>query len=82
MNRFLRVCWVLAALCAASFAVDWKALRPQGYLSDFAGVVDAQSRAEIERYCTLVQQRTGAEHPQMISLSCQHADSKETQQRF
>ena len=61
MNRFLRVCWVLAALCAASFAVDWKALRPQGYLSDFAGVVDAQSRAEIERYCTLVQQRTGAE---------------------
>jgi len=52
---------LLAISLAPAFGVDWKALKPQGYLSDFAGVIDAQSRAELENYCTRVQQQTGAE---------------------
>lgn len=41
--------------------MDWKALQPQGYVSDFAKVVDAGSRAALERYCRTVETRTGAQ---------------------
>lgn len=54
----------VALLCAAAApaqAVDWKALKPQGYVSDFAGVVDAQSRAALEQYGTSVEKATGAQ---------------------
>jgi uncharacterized protein len=61
MNKLLRFCCLLALSLASAFAVDWKALKPQGYVSDFAGVVDAQSKAELENYATRVQQQTGAE---------------------
>jgi uncharacterized protein len=46
---------------ARAAAVDWKSLKPQGYVSDFAGVIDASSRAEIENYAARVQQATGAQ---------------------
>ena len=41
--------------------VDWAALKPQGYVSDFANVIDAQSKTELEAYCTRVEQQTGAQ---------------------
>ncbi len=55
--------WVAAWLLLAgvAFGFDWKTLKPQGYLSDFAGIVDSQSRDELERYCARVQQATGAQ---------------------
>lgn len=56
--------WLCAAvlLCASSaWAVDWKALTPQGYVSDFAGVADDGSRAQLERYCAAVERSTGAQ---------------------
>src|SRR5207247_5942058 len=56
-----RLCCLLALSLAPAFAVDWKALKPQGYVSDFAGVIDAESKAELENYCTRVEQQTGAE---------------------
>jgi uncharacterized protein len=50
------------ALCASGVqAVDWKTLKPQGYLSDFAGVVDQASRARVESYCAQVERATGAQ---------------------
>ena len=61
----MRFSFLLAAIiwCAAApaLAVDWKALKPQGYVSDFAGVVNAQSRAAIDAYAGSVQKATGAE---------------------
>jgi len=51
----------LLFVVAPAVAVDWKALKPQGYVSDFAGVVDAASRAELESYASRVQQTTGAQ---------------------
>ena len=51
---------VLSSLSAA-WAVDWKALKPQGYVSDFAHVVDGASRTSLERYCARVEQLTGAQ---------------------
>jgi len=61
MKKLLRFCIALALTLSSGFAVDWKALKPQGYVSDFAGVIDAQSKAELENYCTRLEQQTGAE---------------------
>jgi uncharacterized protein len=44
-----------------AFAVDWKTLKPQGYVSDFGNVVDPQSKAELESYAARVEQATGAQ---------------------
>ncbi len=61
MKPSLRLCAGLLCLLAPALAVDWKGLKPQGYVSDFAGVVDPQSKAAIEAYAARVQQATGAE---------------------
>lgn len=42
-------------------AIDLSALKPQGYVSDFAGVIDAESKAQIESYCTRLEKATGAQ---------------------
>lgn len=60
-RRALRLCAGMLCLLAPAFAVDWKALKPQGYVSDFAGVIDAASRAQLESYAARVKQATGAE---------------------
>ena len=61
MSRLPRLAESLLLLLAPAFATDWKSLKPQGYVSDFAGVVDAQSRAELEDYASRVEQATGAQ---------------------
>jgi len=63
MNKWLRLGVVLALGASSGWAVDWKARypRPEGYVSDFAHVVDAASKSQLEAYCTSVQQATGAE---------------------
>ena len=59
MKKWLRL-GAVAAFCASSaWAVDWKALRPQGFVSDFAGVVDPGTKLELENYCAQVEQSTG-----------------------
>jgi uncharacterized protein len=61
----MRMCLGLAAaLCMAApagWAVDWKSLRPEGYVSDFAGVVDSASKAHLEAYAAELKAKTGAE---------------------
>ncbi|HWC00474.1 MAG TPA: TPM domain-containing protein [Bryobacteraceae bacterium] len=61
MRNLLRLWAVLLISFGAAWAVDWKSLHPQGYVSDFSGVVDAASRAELEAYCASVERSTGAE---------------------
>ena len=61
MNKWLPLGVVLAFGCSASWAVDWKALKPQGYVSDFANVIDAGSKARIEAYAGEVERSTGAQ---------------------
>ena len=59
----------MVALCALAgslftlpaVALDLKSLKPQGYVSDFANVLDPQSRAQLEAYCARVEQVTGAQ---------------------
>jgi uncharacterized protein len=57
----IRVVALVLAAVAPAFAVDWKSLHPQGYVSDFAGVIDQQHRAALEAYADSVKQATKAE---------------------
>ena len=49
------------ALAALAVAADFAALKPQGYISDYAGVIDPAAKAALEQYCALVEARTGAQ---------------------
>ncbi len=53
----------LAALLftSAAFGADWKSLKPQGYVSDFANSIDPSTKASLEAYAAEVQQSTGAQ---------------------
>jgi uncharacterized protein len=49
-------------VCASSvLALDLNKLKPQGYISDFAHVLDDASRARLEAYCGRVEQVTGVQ---------------------
>ncbi|HEV2447306.1 MAG TPA: TPM domain-containing protein [Candidatus Sulfopaludibacter sp.] len=61
MTQWLRLAVALMCVASAGRAVDWKTLRPQGCVSDFASVVDAASKARIEAYCGEVEKAAGAE---------------------
>jgi uncharacterized protein len=52
---------VLCLCAAAALGADFAALKPQGYVSDFAGVVDAGSRTQLERYCEILERSTGTQ---------------------
>lgn len=62
----------LLSLLPAANAADWKSLKPQGYVSDFAHVVDAPSRAAIEDYAARTQQATGAQLAFVVLPSLQN----------
>ena len=61
MKKFVRVSAALVCFVAIASAVDWKTLKPEGYVSDFARVIDAQSKSALEQYCTKVEQATGTQ---------------------
>jgi uncharacterized protein len=52
---------VLCILSVSLFALDLKSLKPQGYVSDFARVLDPQSRAQVEAYCARLEQASGVQ---------------------
>jgi uncharacterized protein len=54
---------VVCALAAAglSRAEQISKIRPTGYVTDLAGVIDASTRARLEALCTEVEQKTGAQ---------------------
>ena len=59
-----RLAPLFATFCLAvstASAVDWKALKPEGYTSDFAQVIDAQSRAALDQYAANIEKATGAQ---------------------
>ncbi len=60
MVRALRfsALWLIAL---AATAADFGALKPQGYVSDFAKVLDAATVRQLNEYITRVEQSTGAE---------------------
>ena len=61
MKNWLRVSVLLGLFAPAVSAVDWKGLKPQGYVSDFANVIDPASKSQLEAYCATVEGSTGAQ---------------------
>ena len=61
MRKLLRTSAALLVFSTLALAVDWKALKPEGYVSDFAHVIDPQSKAALEQYAGRVEQLTGAQ---------------------
>ena len=63
MKKWLRLGVVLALGASGGWAVDWKARypKPEGYVSDFAHVIDAASKSQLEAYAASVEQATGAQ---------------------
>ena len=46
---------------ASLFALDLKSLKPQGYVSDFAHVIDTRSRTQLEEYAGQIERSTGVQ---------------------
>ena len=61
MMKWLRLGACLLLSASAGWAVDWAAYKPEGFVSDFAKVIDPGSKAQLERYCGAVQRATGAQ---------------------
>ena len=61
MGRFTRALLPVFLLATFAFALDLNKLKPQGYVSDFAHVLDDSSRAEVESYCARIERATGVQ---------------------
>ena len=57
----MRAASALLLTLGLSFGLDLNKLKPQGYVSDFAHVLDDSSRARLEEYCGRVEQVTGVQ---------------------
>jgi uncharacterized protein len=68
MGKLARAIAPVFLLAASLFALDPNSLQPQGYVSDFAHVLDAQSRAQLEDYCGRVEQATGGVEMAMVTI--------------
>ena len=56
-----RLAAVLALASVPLMAVDFGALKPQGYLNDYTGAVNFAAKTQIESYCAAVEKQTGAQ---------------------
>jgi uncharacterized protein len=62
MRRRVRAAAALIlTLASPTLAIDIATLKPQGYVSDFASVVDAQSKTELESFSARVEKATGTQ---------------------
>ena len=53
--------WLVLAFSAMACADDFKDFKPTGYVSDRAGIINAQTKTQLEALCTELQQKTGAQ---------------------
>jgi len=60
-HRFLSLLCLILCAAAVAQADDIKNIRPSGYVTDLAGVIDAGTRAKLEALCLEVQQKTGVQ---------------------
>ncbi len=60
MPKLFRFFALLCLSLAAAKAVNLPA-RPQGYVTDLAGVIDSASRERLEQYCTALERSTGVQ---------------------
>jgi uncharacterized protein len=61
MIKWFRLAATLLVCASAGWAVDWAAYKPEGYVSDFAKVIDPASKGQLERYAAAVQRAAGVQ---------------------
>jgi uncharacterized protein len=79
-RRSYLVCCIAAALLTVSAIVladDIKQIRPEGYVTDLAGVLQPQAKAQLEVLGTELEQKTGA---QMAIVTVKSLDGNDVQQ--
>jgi len=57
----LALCAALVLVCRGLYAEKISDIRPQGYVTDLAQVIDPATKSKIEALCTEVEQKTGAQ---------------------
>jgi len=70
------VAWLILAVSGITRADDIKQIRPTGYVTDLAGVIQPQAEAQLEAMCTELEQKTGA---QMAVVTVKSLDGNEIQ---
>ena len=53
--------WLLLVLSGAAQAENSQQIRPTGYVSDLAGIIQPQTKSQLEAMCTELEQKTGAQ---------------------
>jgi len=71
-----RLVWFVLAITAICRADDFKNFKPTGYVTDRAGIIKPETKAELEALCTELQQKTGA---QMAIVTVKSLDGNEIQ---
>ena len=66
--RIAAAAWICTA---AGWAADWKQLKTQGCVTDYAGVVDSASRRDLDAYCAALERSTGAQLSMVVIASLQ-----------
>ena len=61
VKQLLRLSALVLLGAAAALPVNFTALKYEGYVNDFAGVVDAASRERLTQFCTSLEQATGVQ---------------------
>lgn len=51
----------LVLLCVAAYGLDYRTLKPQGYVSDFAQAIDPDSKNKLEAYSAALEKSTGVQ---------------------
>lgn len=68
----------LVVACCGAFAEKIAGIRPQGYVTDLAGVINPQTRASLEALCAEVEHKTGAQ----IAVVTVHSLEGETKENY
>jgi uncharacterized protein len=67
---------LVLAVSPITRADDFKNFKPTGYVTDHAGIISAQTKAQLEALCTELEQKTGA---QMAIVTVKSLDGNEIQ---
>ncbi|HYW65375.1 MAG TPA: TPM domain-containing protein [Candidatus Dormibacteraeota bacterium] len=70
------VVWLLLIAGGAGRAEDIKQIRPTGYVTDLAGIIQPQTKSQLEALCTELEQKTGA---QMAIVTVKSLDGNDIQ---
>lgn len=71
MRKAALLLCLFLVLCPLAFPADFASLKPQGYISDYAGVLQSETRTRLERYCAEIEAKTGAQIAVLLIPSLQ-----------